>query len=176
MGSSALRTVLEGWEAAGEMGSSCAAQVVEPLAKKEGWDLGWEHPRFFRKNVLLEGRKVAAGHISYGFNLRDRTALKGMVDAQTGKLRVPGSDQQYTMRYDGLPVRVFSLSGVQGVEPQLWVKAVEAAGIPVLAAAWALDQQRRPCKDAVKLALAVTGSVPSAVELPVPQGTGSFFL
>ena len=176
MAPSALRTVLEGWEAAGEMGYTFAEKVVGPLVGKDGWSLGWEQPRFFRKDVLLDGRKVAAGHISYGFLLRDRAALKGMVDAQSGKLRLPDSEEQYTIRYDGLPVRVFSLSGVQGVEPQQWAKAVEAAGIPVLAAAWAMDQQQRPCRNAVKLALAVTGSVPSAVEMPVPEGTGSFYL
>jgi hypothetical protein len=171
-----LRSVMEGWEAAGETANTFFEDVLKQLGSREGWDLGWDGPRFFRKDVQLEGRKVAAGHISYGFVLRDKAALQPLIDPQTGRLQLPDSQQQFTIRYDGLPVRVFSLSGVQGVDPQHWAKAVEAAGIPVLAAAWAVESQQQPCRDAVKLVLAVTGSVPTAMELPTPDGVGSFFL
>jgi hypothetical protein len=175
MGTAAVRSVLEGWEAAGEVGSSFHT-VLEQLGAREGWEQGWDHPRFFRKDFLVDGRKVAAGSLSYQFILPDRTALQGLLNTQTGKLQLPDSQEQYTVRYNELPVRVFSLAGVRGIEPQHWAKAMETAGVTVLAAAWALDQQQRPCRDVVKLVMAVTGSVPTAIEMPAPAGTGSFFV
>ena len=170
----AIRSVLQGWEAAGEEGKGLAG-VLDQLLSREGWELGWAQPRFFRKDVQMGGRKVAAGQLSYQCILEGKAALQGLINTQTGKLQLPGSEEQYCIRYNELPVRVFSLAGVRGVEPQHWAQAVEAAGVTVLAAAWALDRQQRPCRDVVKLVLAVTGFAPTAVEM-APVGGESFFV
>jgi hypothetical protein len=49
----ALRSVLEGWEAAGVMASSFVSRMLEQLGSRDGWDLGWETPRFFNSSIRL---------------------------------------------------------------------------------------------------------------------------
>lgn len=137
-----------------------------------GLQLGWEKPRAYTKQQRVAGgsTRLPVTMMSYQFVVDDVTAFTAHIDAQSATVTLPGTDLQLQVKYDGVQLRLFELSGVQGIGPQHWAAAMRQKGYPVLRADWARDRAGTPYVDAVRLAMAVTGAAPSSVRVVGADG------
>jgi hypothetical protein len=105
--------------------------------------------------------KRAVACSAFKLLVEDKAQLAKLLDPATGRLCVPGTDQQLAARFNDLPVRAFTIEGMRGADIRVVRASLERLGVYVLAAAWAKvgDQQ---CKDTLCLAAAVTGPASSS--------------
>lgn len=93
--------------------------------------------RYYRHTQLIDGRKVSVGNITYHFVVDTLADVLPCLDSQTGRVTMPGSEPAVSVpaRYNGITIRCFDLSGVQGLQPAQWHAMLQAAGLTVLSTA-----------------------------------------
>jgi len=86
----------------------------------KGLELGMARSKVFYRSVVDAGHRQLRMVMSYEYILTDKAALQSVLDGQTGKVTMHGTEHALTARLSRLAIRTFDLSGTEACPPAVW--------------------------------------------------------